>query len=52
MNWDLGGIVYEQKKKKIENVMYNIHDKLWGDDIINFLICIFISTVQELFCKY
>ena len=25
-----------------------IHEKLWGDDIINSLICIFISTVQEM----
>ena len=33
-----------------------IHGKLWGDDIINSLICTFISTVQELFwwklCKF
>ena len=26
-----------------------IYGKLWGDDIINSLICIFISTVQESF---
>ena len=29
--------------------MYKIHGKLWGDGIINSLICIFISTVQEMF---
>ena len=31
--------------------MYNIYDKLWGDDITNSLIWIFIRTGQEMFSK-
>ena len=31
--------------------MYKIYGKQWGDDIINSLICIFISTGQEMFCE-
>ena len=29
--------------------MYKIYGKSWGHDIINSLICIFISTGQEMF---
>ena len=31
--------------------MYDIYDKLWGDDITNSLIWIFIRTGQEMFSK-
>ena len=31
--------------------MYNIYDKLWGDDITNSLIWIFIRTGQEMFSE-
>ena len=31
--------------------VYKINGKLWGDDIINSLICIFISTGQEMFLE-
>ena len=31
--------------------MYRMNGKLWGDDIINSLICIFISTGQEMFLE-
>ena len=40
---------YMFEPKKNPNVIYKLHGKLWGDDIINSLICIFISTVQETF---
>ena len=30
---------------------YNIYDKLWGDDITNSLIWIFIRTGQEMFSE-
>ena len=39
------------KKWKFQNFMYNIYDKLWGDDIINSLIWIFIRTGQEMFSE-
>ena len=40
------------KKMKIVNgFMYNIYDKLWGDDITNSLIWIFIRTGQEMFSE-
>ena len=39
------------KKWKFQNFMYNIYDKLWGDDITNSLIWIFIRTGQEMFPK-
>ena len=29
--------------------VYKMNEKLWGDDIINSLICIFIRTGQEMF---
>ena len=52
--FDMGTCCYmfEQKNKTPEHVqhfVYKIHRKLWGDDIINSLICIFISTVREVF---
>ena len=31
--------------------MYKIYGRLWGNDIINSLTCIFISTGQEMFCE-
>ena len=31
--------------------VYKMNRKLWGDDIINSLICIFISTGQEMFLE-
>ena len=34
------------KNQNVNNFMYKIHGKLWGDDQ---LICILISTVQEMF---
>ena len=42
--------MYEQKIKNFQYlyVLYKIWKK-WGDDIINSLICIFISTFQEMF---
>ena len=40
--------VFELKMKKIQNFIYNI---LWGDDIINSLIWIFIRTGQEMFSE-
>ena len=42
----------KKKNENFHNFVYKIHGKLWGDDIINSLICIiciFISTVQEMF---
>ena len=39
------------KKWKFSNFMYNIYDKLWGDDIINSLIWIFLRTGQEMFSE-
>ena len=39
----------KKKKKKIKILYYKTHhEKLYGDNIINSLICIFISTVQEM----
>ena len=35
----------------VQNFMYNIYDKLWGDDITNSLIWIFIRTGQEMFSE-
>ena len=40
---------YELKIKKFQNFIYNIYEKLWGHDIINSLIWIFIRTGQECF---
>ena len=40
---------YELKIKKIRNFIYNTYEKLWGHDIINSLIWIFIRTGQEMF---
>ena len=39
------------KKENFQNFMYNIYDKLWGDDITNSLIWIFIRTGQEMFSE-
>ena len=38
-------------KNENQNFIYNIYEKLWGDDIINSLIWIFIRTVQEVFSE-
>ena len=43
--------LYELKMKNFQNFIYNIYKKLWGDDIINSLIWIFIRTGQEMFCE-
>ena len=43
--------LYELKISKFQNFIYNIYKKLWGDDIINSLIWIFIRTGQEMFSK-
>ena len=40
---------YELKIKKFRNFIYNTYEKLWGHDIINSLIWIFIRTGQEMF---
>ena len=42
---------YLEKNEKFQNVMYNMYDKLWGDDITNSLIWIFIRTGQEMFSE-
>ena len=39
------------KNEKFSNFIYNIYKKLWGDDIINSLIWIFIRTGQEMFSE-
>ena len=41
----------EKKNENFQNFMYNIYDKLWGDDITNSLIWIFIRTGQEMFSE-
>ena len=45
--------LYLEKNENFQNFMYmyNIYDKLWGDDITNSLIWIFIRTGQEMFSK-
>ena len=43
--------LYELKIKMFPKFIYDIHEKLWGDDIINSLIWIFISTGQEMFSE-
>ena len=47
--FDMGRCFYmfEQKNEKCQNFIYKINGQLWSDDIINSLICIFISTLQE-----
>ena len=40
---------YELKIKNFRNFIYNTYEKLWGHDIINSLIWIFIRTGQEMF---
>ena len=42
---------YELKIKIFRNFIYNTYEKLWGHDIINSLIWIFIRTGQELFSE-
>ena len=39
---------YMGKNEIFQIFMYNIYDKLWGDDITNSLIWIFIRTGQEI----
>ena len=39
------------KMKIFQKFIYDIHEKLRGDDIINSLIWIFISTGQEMFSE-
>ena len=39
------------KNENFQNFMYSIYDKLWGDDITNSLIWIFIRTGQEMFSE-
>ena len=41
-------LLFHCRKMRFSSFKFN--GKLWGDDIINSLICIFISTVQETFC--
>ena len=43
--------LYLEKNENLQNFMYNIYDKLWGDDITNSLIWIFIRTGQEMFSE-
>ena len=43
--------LYLEKYENFPNFMYNIYDKLWGDDITNSLIWIFIRTGQEMFSE-
>ena len=40
-----------KKNEHFQNFMYNIYDKLWGDDITHSLIWIFIRTGQEMFSE-
>ena len=53
IHFDVGICFYlhELKMKIIQNFIYNIYEKLWGDDIINSLISIFIRTGQEMFSE-
>ena len=39
--------MFEQKRENFQNFYIKKCAKKWGEDIINSLICIFISTVQE-----
>ena len=39
--------LYLKKNENFQNFMYNIYDKLWGDDITNSLIWTFTRTGQE-----
>ena len=43
--------LYELKMNNFQNFIYNIYEKLWGDDIINSLIWIFIRNGQEMFSE-
>ena len=43
--------LYLEKNENFQHFMYNIYDKLWGDDITNSLIWIFIRTGQEMFSE-
>ena len=49
--WGYVFYLYELKIKKFQNFIYNIYEKLWGDDIINSLIWIFKRTGQEMFSE-
>ena len=44
----MGTCFYIFQPKNWNFQIYKIHGKLWGDEIINWLICIFMSTVQEI----
>ena len=46
---DICFYLYLEKNENCQTFMYNIYDKLWGDDITNSLIWIFIRTGQEMF---
>ena len=39
------------KNEKFQNLMYKIYGELWGNDIINSLIYIFILMFQEMFSE-
>ena len=43
--------VSEKNIYNFQNFMCDIYDKLWGDDITNSLIWIFIRTGQEMFSE-
>ena len=44
------GHAFKCLSNKNKKIIYNIHGKLWGDEIINSLIFIFMFTFQEMFC--
>ena len=44
-------IILQLGKSNILIAVYEMYGKLWGDDIINSLICIFILTGQEMFLE-
>ena len=48
--WGYVFYLYELKIENFQNFIYNIYEKLWGDDI-NSLIWIFIRTGQEMFSE-
>ena len=43
--------LYLEENENFQNFMYNIYDKLWGDDITNSLIWIFKGLVKKCFPK-
>ena len=48
MNWGKSTVIIAEIWNFCNSV-YKMNGKLWGDDIFNSLICIFISTGQEIF---